>query len=84
MSLKPEVIQALEREKKMCEIAIARLHEKVHMWENQFGWSTHMFLQKFNSGEVGDDVEYFRWYALAQAIREWQLTYDALQEVLAE
>ncbi len=84
MSLKPEVIYALEREKKMCETAIARLQEKVQLWEKQFGWSTHTFLKRFNSGEAGDEPEFFRWYAVAQAIKDWQVTYDALQELLTD
>lgn len=84
MSLKPEVIQALEREKKLCETAIARLREKMRVWETQFGWSTHTFLEKFDSGEAGDEPEFFRWYALTQAVKDWQITYDALRELLAD
>ena len=42
------------------------------------------FLRKFNSGEAGDDLEFFRWYALAQAIKDWQATYDGLRELLGD
>ena len=84
MILKPEVVHVLEREKMMCETAIKRLEEKAFLWEKQFGWSTDTFLRKFNSGEAGDDLEFFRWYALAQAIKDWQATYDGLRELLGD
>jgi hypothetical protein len=83
MNLKPEVIHVLERDKLMCESALARLKEKAAHWEQQFGVSTDSFVKRFNSGETGDDLDFFRWYALAQAIKDWQATYDGLQELLA-
>ena len=51
--------------------------------ENQFGWSTHTFLELFNAGKIGDEQEFFRWYALAEALREWQETRGYLQEMLS-
>jgi len=59
MNLKPEVIRVLEREKRVCERAIARLRERYHPLERQYGWSTDEFLEKFNAGTIGDDQEFF-------------------------
>lgn len=84
MTLKPEIIQVLQREKTVCEAALLRLQEKAHVLENEFGWSTAAFLKRFNAGKTGDDQEFFRWYALAEAMQEWQKTYDSLQEVLSD
>jgi len=84
MVLKPEIIQVLQREKAVCEAAINRLQEKTRLLENQFGWSTDMFLKLFNAGDIGDEQEFFRWYALAEAIQEWQQTYNSLQEILSD
>lgn len=84
MTLKPEIIHILQREKIVCETAIARLQEKTQPLENQFGWSTNTFLKLFNTGKAGDDQDFFRWYALAEALNEWQKTYDSLQELLAD
>jgi len=84
MILKPEIIHVLQREETVCKAAIARLREKTRLLEKQFGWSTESFLKMFNSGQAGDDLDCFRWYALAEAIKEWQKTYDSLQEVLTD
>ena len=83
MELKPEVIRVLEREKQVCEAAIAHLRNKSRLLEQQYGWSTDEFLSKFNAGEIGDDQEFFLWYALAEAVKDWQKTRDSLKELLA-
>lgn len=81
--LKPEVRRVLAREKVMCETAIARLKERCRPLEQQYGWTTHEFVEKFNAGEAGDDQEFFRWYVLEEAIKDWQKTRDSLEELLA-
>lgn len=83
MTLKPEIIYLLQREKAVCETAMLRLQEKTQFLEDQFGWPTPVFLELFNAGKVGDEQEFFRWYALAEALREWQETRGYLQEMLS-
>jgi hypothetical protein len=84
MKLKPAVIQSLERESRLSETAIARLDERCRTFEKRYGWSTEEFLRKFNAGEIGDDQDYFLWYALAQAKQDWQTTRESLDEVLTK
>jgi len=84
MDLKPEVIRALDREQRVCETALARLREKTRPLEEQYGWSTDAFLKKFDAGEIGDAPAFFLWYALAEALGDWQKTRDSLAELLAD
>jgi hypothetical protein len=79
MVLRPEIVHMLQREKAVCEAAIMCLQEKTQLLETQFGWSTQKFWELFNAGEVGDEQAFFRWYALAEALKEWQETYEYLQ-----
>lgn len=83
MNLKPEVARILVREKIVSETALARLREKTRLLELQYGWSTDAFLKKFNAGEAGDEQEFFQWYALAEAIADWQKTRESVEELLA-
>lgn len=83
MILKPEVTRVLVREKLMCDAAIARLKERVRPLEQRYGWTTDQFLQKFEQGEAGDDQEFFLWYALAEAVKDWRKTRDSLEDLLA-
>jgi hypothetical protein len=82
MILKPEIIHVLQREITICEAAMSQLREKTGQLESQYGWSTTTFLRLFNAGRAGDDQDLFRWYALAEALQDWQKTYDSLQEIL--
>ena len=82
-NLKPEVIRVLARQKIVCDTAIARLRERYGPLERQYGWTTDEFLKKFGAGEVGDDQEFFLWHALAEAVKDWQVTRTSLEELLA-
>jgi hypothetical protein len=83
VTLKPEVIRVLAREKSVCDTAIARLKEKCRLLEEEYGWTMHEFLKKFNAGEIGDDQKFFLWYALAEGIKDWEKTRASLEELLA-
>jgi len=83
MNLKPEVTRILTREKMVSETALARLKEKTLPLELEYGWSTDTCLKKFDAGEVGDEQIFFRWYALAEAIKDWQTTWESVEELLA-
>lgn len=42
---------------------------KLRSLEKQFGMESDLFYQKFHSGELGDDEEFFRWDALVEMQR---------------
>lgn len=43
--------------------------EKLRILEEQFGMQSDLFYQKFRSGELGDEEEFFRWHALVEMQR---------------
>jgi hypothetical protein len=82
MSLKPDVIRALEREKAICELAVSRLRERCRELEEKYGCTTREFQQRFNAGEMGDEQDLFVWHSLVEAQKDWQETCDHLEELL--
>jgi len=84
MKLQPEVVNVLEREKRVCDTAILQLQEKLQPYETEYGFNTEKFLEKFNSGDLGDDQAYFRWYANAKALEDWKKTKEGLSDLLKE
>ncbi len=56
---------AEERHQKDLEEVAAKLRSL----EKQFGMESDLFYQKFHSGELGDDEEFFRWDALVEMQR---------------
>lgn len=49
-------IEVLEKEKEMYKTEMEKFEKKYNI-------SSEEFLKKFNNGEMGDDLEYFEWYA---------------------
>lgn len=84
MRIKPEVLRSLEREKKICSLAIQHLEMMSKEFEKRYYWTTEEFLQKFDAGSAGDDEDFFKWYAVAQGLSEWKSTKHALEEVLVD
>ena len=39
------------------------------------------FLEKFDSGKLGDDQEFFDWYAAAHGLNLWRERYEILSGV---
>ena len=56
---------AAERHRKDLEDITAKLQAL----EEQFGMTSDLFSQKFHSGELGDNEEFFRWDALGEMQR---------------
>jgi hypothetical protein len=48
------------------------------MFEQRHGMSTEAFLEQFDAGALGDQQEWFDWYAAAQGKRVWARKYDIL------
>ena len=43
-----------------------------HEFEQQFGMTSDEFMQKFDSGDLGDDQKYFDWYAAKRGLDIWR------------
>lgn len=82
MTIKPEVVRSLEREQKICSLAIHHLETTCNEFKEKYHWTTEEFLQRFESGSAGDEEDLFRWYAVAKGLAEWESIKTALNEVL--
>ncbi len=51
------------------------------VFEQQFGFSSDAFMQKFDAGELGDDQEFFDWYAAKRGQDIWHERLDILSGV---
>lgn len=50
-------------------------------FERQFGMTSDEFMQQFESGKLGDDQEYFDWYAAKRGLDIWRERRDILSGV---
>ncbi len=50
-------------------------------FERQFGMTSDKFMEQFESGNLGDDQEYFDWYAAKRGLEIWRERHDILSGI---
>lgn len=79
---KPEVITSLERELKACALAIEYYQEMIKDLEKKYNLSSDTFKKMFEEGSIGDEQDFFDWYAYSRFIDSWQQTKEAIEELI--
>ncbi|PIW89712.1 MAG: hypothetical protein COZ93_03585 [Nitrospirae bacterium CG_4_8_14_3_um_filter_44_28] len=79
MQLTNEITTSLKREHYLCTNAIAFYKKAIKEFEQRYHLTTHTFLKKFGAGKMGDEADYFDWYAFAQLLSEWQKVRSAIR-----
>ena len=51
---------------------LERLKQQVIAFENQYGWTTPEFYERFEKGELGDDADFFEWSATWEMSQQLQ------------
>jgi prefoldin subunit 5 len=63
------VEEGISRELRIVERKLEKYQSQLGSFEDKHGMSTEEFLEKFNSGELGDDSEWFDWKFAAEAVK---------------
>jgi hypothetical protein len=63
------IVEALQRERALLRVKAKILKSRVEDFEKRFNMKSEEFLEKFESGELGDDEEFFLWWSFLQALR---------------
>ncbi len=50
-------------------------------FEKRYQMDSEQFLEQFESGELGDDLEWFDWYAVLRGRKVWERKYAILNEL---
>jgi hypothetical protein len=67
-----EVIRAaLEQNERVAKNKIKKYLDICGNFENKYGMSSDLFMEKFNSGDLGDDEDFFDWYAAKRGLDIW-------------
>ncbi len=82
MQLTYEAKTSLEREYALCSSAITFYKKSLKEFERKYRLTTRMFLKRFEAGEIGDDSDYFDWYAFSRLLAQWQKTLSALRTAI--
>ena len=77
-----EIKTSLKREYDLYSNAIAFYNTALKQWEQKYQLTTEAFLERFESGQLGDDADYFDWYAFAKLHTRWQTAQSAIRSAI--
>jgi hypothetical protein len=79
-----ELKASLKREYSLCANAMAFYRRAIQGFEQKHGMTTQGFLKKFASGKLGDDADFFDWYAFANLLARARKTTSAIRSALQD
>jgi len=82
MQLTSEIRTSLKREYNLCVNAVNFYKKSIKDFERKYHLSTDVFQKKFESGQLGDESDYFDWYAFAQLLDRWQKIRTAIHSTV--
>jgi len=82
MRMTQETKTSLQREYTLYAGAIAFYKKTIREFEQKHRLSTTVFLKRFESGKLGDDADYFDWYAFAKLLSQWQQAQSEIREAV--
>lgn len=82
MAIKRQLLALIQRENKICDLAIQELINRCKFFEQKYKLSSEDFYRLFQGGKMGDEQDLFEWKALIDGIREWQQTKEGLKELM--
>ena len=79
-NVKALIRMAVENELKMLRAGIARTSSKLRGLEKKYKMNSQEFYDKFNRGELGDNMEYVRWAGEYETLQQLERDYRDLVE----
>jgi hypothetical protein len=82
MTITTEIKESLEREFNICSKTINFYKRQIKTLEKKYRMTTKSFLTKFEKGEMGDEQDFFNWYAFHKLLSSWTSTKNAIQPLI--
>ncbi len=82
MNITDELKTSLKREYTLCSNAIVFYKKALKEFEKKYRLTTQTFLKKFEAGQMGDESDYFDWYAFAKLLAQWRKTQSAIRSTV--
>ena len=79
VTIAKEVRESLKREFNISSRAISFYKKRIKSLEKKYRMTTSDFLKKFEKGDMGDEQDFFDWYAFHKLLSSWVRTKNALQ-----
>ena len=71
--------QAIEREIFLGKFILSTYSEKIKQLEKKYKIKTSSFIRQFEKGRIGDEQDFFEWFALYNGKKHWEEKLSALK-----
>ncbi len=78
---KPIIMEALENQVDFIHSRLLKFDIECKEFEKKYKMNSNLFLRKFESGELGDDAQWFDWYASCRGRMLWDKKHKVLSEL---
>jgi len=78
-ALKPLLASAIQAEVRMLELSLARVAERLRVFEQLYSLTSEEFTYRFASGEIGESLDYIEWAGEIETYRRLEEQRQALQ-----
>jgi len=82
MTIAAEVKESLEREYNISFKVTSFYKKQIKKLEKKHLMGTGTFLERFEAGTIGDDMDFFDWYSFHKLLISWTKTQNALRSFL--
>ncbi|MEA1927316.1 MAG: hypothetical protein U9N73_03855 [Candidatus Auribacterota bacterium] len=76
------LVEAIQREINICDSAVKRYEKILNKFEKKYHLTSQQFNDRFNKGTLGDDHDFFEWYAIYDYYHDWVNRRQTLREFL--
>lgn len=73
--------EALEKQMDFAHTRFMKFDKECKKFESEYEMSSNQFLSRFESGELGDDLQWFDWYAALRGRMLWEKKHKILSEI---
>jgi len=77
-----QIKTSLKREYDLYSNAVAFYKKALQEFEEKYQLSTQTFLKRFEAGHMGDNADYFDWYAFAKLLARWRKIRSAIRSAI--
>lgn len=82
MELPSEIKTSLQRECSLYANAMAYYLNILDDFEVKYRMETKDFLVRFEAGQLGDEADFFEWYAFARLLSQWEKSLLSLRSAI--
>jgi len=79
--IRPVINEVLKEHADFAYIRFAGFEKECRAYESEYGMDSEEFLRRFESGDLGDDLHWFDWYAALRGKKLWEKKRSVLRGI---